>query len=79
MTGSKYPTLGGQVTQAEVLVKLTHHLREAQDMAYTLGHLTKSMSNSKKDQSLGDGWLAVGHYLALMIKNVGVIAQGKLQ
>jgi len=79
MADSKYPTIGGQITQGECLVKLNHNLREAQEMAYMLGHLTKAMSNTKKDQSLGDGWLAIGHYLDLMIKNVGVIAQGKIQ
>jgi len=76
---SKYPTIGGTVTQAECLTKLNHNLREAQEMCYMLGHLTKSMSNSRKDQSLGDGWLAIGHAIDLMIKNVGVIAMGKIQ
>lgn len=79
MPDSKYPTIGGVVTQGECLTKLNHNLREAQEMCYMLGHLTKSMSISRKDQSLGDGYLAVGHFLDLMIKNVGEIARGKIQ
>ncbi len=66
-------------TQGEQFAKLIDHLRSAQDDSAMLAHLTRSMSTSKKDNALADGWIAVSELLKRMIHQVTTLAQGKLQ
>lgn len=69
----------GIPTQGESYAKITEYLRLAQEEAYTLSHLTRSMSSSSKDRALADGWFAVGELLKRVNFQVTEIAQGKLQ
>lgn len=66
-------------TQGEEFAKLIEYLRKAQETAYTLAHLAKSMSSDRKDQALGDGWIAVGELLKRQIYQVTMLARGKMQ
>ena len=66
-------------TQGEQFAKLIEHLRLAQEDSAMLCHLTRSMSTSKKDNALADGWFAVEELLKRMIFQVTKLAQGKLQ
>ena len=66
------PTIG------ETFSKLIHHLREAQDAAAMLGHLTRAQG-SRKDHALADGWIAVQEMLKRLVYQVTEIAKGKLQ
>lgn len=66
-------------TQGEEYTKFLEYIRKAQESAYTLGHLAKSMSSSRKDQAIGDGWISVGELLKRMQYQVTELAKGKLQ
>ena len=66
-------------TQGEGYAKLTEYLRLAQEEAYTLSHLTHSMSSSPKDKAIADGWFAIGEMLKRMNFQVIKIAQGRMQ
>lgn len=66
-------------TQGEEYAKLIEFLRQAQESAYTLSHLTRAMSGSTKDNALADGWFAVGELMKRMQYQVTQLAQGHLQ
>jgi hypothetical protein len=66
-------------TQGEQFAKLIEHLRAAQDTSAMLAHLTRSMSGSRKDKAVADGWIAVSELLKRMIYQVTALGQGKLQ
>lgn len=66
-------------TQGESFAKLIEYLTKAQEEAYTLAHLARSMSTSRKDQAMADGWVSVGELLKRQIYQVTMLAQGKLQ
>lgn len=66
-------------TSGEEYSRLTEYLRLAQESAYTLSHLTRSMSSSSKDKAIADGWFAVGELLKRVNHQIISIAQGKLQ
>lgn len=66
-------------TQGETLSQLIEHLRLAQEKAYEMSHLTRSMSMSRKDNALADGWFSIGELLKRMNHQVIQIGQGKLQ
>lgn len=65
-------------TQGEAFAKLIDNLREAQDCAAMLAHLTRAQG-SRKDHSLADGWIAISEMLKRQIYQITKIAQGKLQ
>lgn len=66
-------------TQGEEYAKFIEYIRLAQESAYTLGHLAKSMSSNSKDRAIGDGWISVGELLKRVNYQVAMLAQGKLQ
>lgn len=66
-------------TQGEELAKFNEYIRKAQESAYTLGHLAKSMSSNRRDQAIGDGWIAIGELMKRVSYQATMIAQGKLQ
>lgn len=65
-------------TQAEVLFQMIEHLKQAQEKAYTMAHLTRAMGG-RKDNALADGWYSVGELLKRVNHQVIQIGQGKLQ
>lgn len=66
-------------TQGEEFAKFIEHITKAQEAAYTLGHLAKSMSSNRKDQAMGDGWISVGELLKRVNFQATQLAQGRLQ
>ena len=66
-------------TQGEQFAKLLEHLRQAQDDSAMLAHLTRSMSSSRKDTAVADGWIAVSELLKRVVYQVTTLGQGKLQ
>lgn len=68
--------VGGMPTQGQAYAKLIHHLREAQDTAALLAHLTRAQG-STKDHVMATGWLMVEDMLKRMCHNVTNLAIGK--
>lgn len=66
-------------TQAEVYARMRENMVKVQEDAYLLSHLTRSMSNSRKDAALADGWFSVGELFKRMLYQVNMLMQGKLQ
>lgn len=66
-------------TQGEEFAKFLEYIRKAQESAYTLGHLAKSMSSDRKDQALGDGWISIGELMKRVQYQVTMLARGKMQ
>lgn len=66
-------------TQGETFAKLLHHIDEAMNCLATLAHLTRAMSDSRKDAAIADGWLACVELFKRIRYKVGEIAQGRLQ
>ncbi len=64
-------------TQGETLTQLIDHLRQAQEKAYLMAHLTRAMGG-RKDNALADGWFSVGELLKRVNHQVIMIGQGKL-
>lgn len=64
-------------TQGETLAKLIEHLKQAQENAYLMAHLTRAMGG-RKDNALADGWFSIGELLKRMNHQVIMIGQGKL-
>ena len=67
------------LTQGEVFARLTDRLRQVQEDAATLAHLTRSMSSSSKDHAIADGWIAVSEMFKRINYQVIRLGQGKLQ
>jgi hypothetical protein len=66
----RYETRAGQVSEADTFSKMLEHLREAEECAYTLGHLNKTCGQDLK----GQGFLAIGEMLKLTCINVTNLA-----
>lgn len=64
-------------TQGETLTQLIEHLKQAQESAYLMAHLTRAMGG-RKDNALADGWFSVGELLKRVNHQVIQIGQGKL-
>ena len=72
----KYETRAGQVSESDTFMRMIEHLRKAQEDAYTIGHLKKANG----DELIGQGFLAIGEMLKMMVVNVTRLAtKGKLQ
>lgn len=65
-------------TQGETLARLIELLKQAQENAYTMSHLTRAMGG-RKDNALADGWYSIGELLKRVNYQVIQIGQGKLQ
>ena len=74
---TNFSTKGGIVTRSETYVKLLHHLDEARDCCAVIGHLHKT-EDTKKDDVLAMGWLAVAELMKRVRDKVTELAQGKL-
>lgn len=70
---AKYETRGGDVSEGDTFAKMLEHLREAQECAYTIGHLRKA----NDDNLTGQGWIAVGEMLKFTIHNVTQLAMNR--
>lgn len=66
-------------TQAEVYMRLLDRIHGCQDDAALLAHLTRSMSSSRKDHALADGWISVSELMKRLAHQITLLAQGKLQ
>lgn len=64
-----YETEGGRPTKGLAFSKLIDNLREAQEAAAMLAHLT-----ADEDPLLSQGWLAVSEMLKLTVHNVTKLA-----
>ncbi len=71
----KYETIGGQVTRGETFAKMIHNLREAQECAAVLSHLS-GLNNEKLNSQ---GWLATSEMLKKTAINVTKFAQKGFQ
>lgn len=74
---TNFSTKGGLVTRSETFNKLLHHLDEARDCCAVIAHLHKS-EDSRKDDVLAIGWLAVAELMKRTRDKVVELAQGKL-
>lgn len=73
---SAYETIGGQASESVTFSVLLEHLRLAAEACYVIGHLRKANGNELS----GQGFLAVGQLLELMVKQVTSLAtKGSLQ
>lgn len=72
----KYETIGGQASESVTYARLCEHLRLAAEACYTIGHLRKANGA----EVTGQGWLATGQMLELIVKQVTKLAMsgGKL-
>lgn len=71
---TRYETVGGQASEGETFSRLLEHLRLATEQAYTLGHLRKANG----DETIGQGFLAVGQMLELTVGNVTKLAMRRM-
>lgn len=69
----------GVPTQAEVLMRILDNIDRIQSDCATYAHLTRSMSSSRKDAALADGWIALSEMFKRIRHQVTEIAKGKLQ
>ena len=69
--------VGGLPTQGQAYEKLIHHLREAQDTAALLAHLTRAQG-SVRDNLIANGWVSIHELIGKMCHNVTDIAQGHI-
>ena len=75
---SKYSTTAGVPTRGDCFAKLIHHLREAQDQAAMMAHLTNT-EGGQMDRLLAKGWLGIEELLKRMVHQVTNLARNKLQ
>lgn len=73
----KYETKGGLPSHGETYAKLHESLIKAQESAYMLAHLTRAQGGSK-DNSLADGWIAIGEMMKRLIYQVTELAKARL-
>lgn len=71
-------TIGGVPTRGEAYSKMLHHLREAEDQMYVISHLHNTEDNPV-DKGMAKLWQMAGERVALMIKQLTILAQGNLQ
>lgn len=72
-----YETQAGLPTRGLAYAKLADSLREAQECAITMAHLT-ALEGTVADKALSNGWLIVAEMLKRMLYKVTEMAQGKL-
>lgn len=65
-------------TSGEELTKLIEHLRQAQESAYMMAHLTRAQGG-RKDNAIADGWFSVGELLKRVNHQIIELGKGKLQ
>lgn len=70
-------TSGGLPTRGLTYSKLLEHLREAQECAAMMGHLTKA-EGTHSDDAIGDGWLTVSENLRRMQHIITMLATSRL-
>lgn len=73
-----FSTIGGQVTKDEAYRKLMHHLTEAENQAYVIGHLHRT-EDSNMDKLLAKGWYGVGEMLAMTRAQIRQLAMRRMQ
>lgn len=64
-------------TRGEAYSKLMHHLRECQDQAAILAHLSNT-EGSDKDKLMARGWLAISELFKATQHKVTELAMGRL-
>ena len=69
-----YDTSSGRPTVGLTYAKMIDHLREAQECAAMLAHLTRANG----DTSLGSAWMGVAELLRRIAAKVTELAQGRL-
>lgn len=67
-----YETKAGVLSEAATFSQLTEHLRLGAEACYTLGHYIKA----NDDEVKGQGFLAIGQMLELIVKQVTTLATG---
>lgn len=72
-----YETSAGLPTRGLTYAKLLDHLREAQECAALMGHLTKA-EGTVADEALANGWLAVSENLRRMQDLITKMAMGRM-
>jgi hypothetical protein len=71
-----HETKGGVFAEGETHMQLIEHLRLATEACYMIGHYKKANG----EELLGQGYLAIGQMLELMVKNVTNLAtKGRLR
>lgn len=75
---SNIPTIGGRPSRGETFTKLLHHLREAQDMAAVMSHLSNTEDGSG-DRLHAQGWLAIEELIKRMVKQITELAMKGIQ
>ena len=71
---SKYEIMAGKVDEAATFQRLTEHLKYASEASYIIGHIRKWNG----DEPIGDGFLAIGQMLELMVGQVTKLANRRL-
>lgn len=74
----RLPTIGGNVTRAEVYMKLLDHIDNILDLTATMAHLHNTEANDM-DKLLAKGWLGMHEMFRKIRHQITKLAQNKLQ
>lgn len=73
-----FSTIGGVATKDEAYRKLMHHLSEAENQAYAIGHFMNTEDdNMSKLQA--KGWYGVGEMLKMTREKIRLLAMRRMQ
>lgn len=73
-----FSTIGGVATKDEAYRKLMHHMEEAENQAYAIGHFFNT-EDDNMSKLLAKGWYGVGEMLKLTREKVRLMAMRRLQ
>lgn len=77
MPQQRWETQGGLPTVGLMYEQLLEHLRQAQENAAMLSHLTNT-EDTIRDKLISKGWLAIAELLRQMEFKITSLAQGRL-
>lgn len=77
MPQERLPTIGGQVTRAEVFIKMIDHIDQVLDLTATMAHLHNTEGNDM-DKLLAKGWLGMHQMIKMMRHQLVQLAKNKL-
>lgn len=77
MPQQRWETQGGLPTVGLMYEQLLEHLRQAQENAAMLSHLTNT-EDTIRDKLISKGWLAIAELLRQMELKITSLAQGRL-
>jgi hypothetical protein len=73
-----YSTLGGVATKDEAYRKLMHHMEEAENQAYVIGHFHNT-EDDNISKLMAKGWYGVGEMLKMTREKIRQLAMRRMQ